>query len=102
MKGWMRGINATVSRWADSNFAGGPQGPRKRMQYHRLLKRGVLPAGPAPKCMSHRHFGFSWQTCVLPTTIGLSVYRCLAAGIRQRTTACERCSEATYPTYNQR
>ena len=23
---------------------------------------------------------------------GLSVYRCLAAGIRQRTTACERCS----------
>jgi len=30
--------------------------------------------------------------------IGLSVYRCLAAGIRQRTTACERCSEAAYPT----
>ena len=29
---------------------------------------------------------------------GGSVYRCLAAGIRQRTTACERCSEAAYPT----
>ena len=27
------------------------------------------------------------------TRIGLSVYRCLAAGIRQRTTVCERCSE---------
>ena len=30
--------------------------------------------------------------------VGTSVYRCLAAGIRQRTTACERCSEAAYPT----
>ena len=40
--GWMRGINATVSRRANSDFAGGPQGPRKRMQYRRRLKRGVL------------------------------------------------------------
>ena len=30
--------------------------------------------------------------------IGSSVYRCLAAGIRPWTTACERCSEAAYPT----
>ena len=36
-EGWMRGINATVSRRADSDFAGGPQGPRKRMQYCVLL-----------------------------------------------------------------
>ena len=33
-----------------------------------------------------------------PTGFGLSVYRCLAAGIRQRTTACERCSKAAHPT----
>ena len=33
------------------------------------------------------------------TLIGLSVYRCFAAGIRQRTTVCERCSVLTaYPT----
>ena len=32
------------------------------------------------------------------TRFGLSVYRCLAAGIRQMTTVCERCSEAAYPT----
>ena len=30
--------------------------------------------------------------------IGSSVCRCLAAGIRQRTTACERCSKAAHPT----
>ena len=29
---------------------------------------------------------------------GLAVYRCLAAGFRQRTTACGRCSEAASPT----
>ena len=38
------------------------------------------------------------SAAVNPPFIGLSVYRCLAAGIRQRTTACERCSEAAYPT----
>ena len=32
------------------------------------------------------------RLAVEKVVIGLSVYRCLAAGIRQRTTACERCS----------
>ena len=42
----------------------------------------------------------SYGVCIesLSRRFGLSGYRCLAAGIRQRTTACERCSEAAYPT----
>ena len=44
--------------------------------------------------------GLTRRLCSSSTTpwgtgrcLGLSVYRCLAAGIRQRTTACEPCSE---------